>query len=113
MKIILQLRTLPTTDIGVTVEVEPRKDTGVEVETGVDVVPEVETHNARGRRSILLSSRTYGESHIPSPSASLQVWLAPVPIGFAQKLPPKKGPPTMFLPGVLAVFHLLFLDLII
>ena len=100
-------------EVGVTVGVEPGEDVGVEVETGVDVVPEVETHNARGRRSMLLLSRTYGESHIPSPSASLQVWLKPVPIGFAQKLPPRKKPPTMFLPGVLGRFHLLFLDLII
>ncbi len=100
-------------EIGVTVEVESGVDVGVEVETGVDVVPGIETHNARGRRSMLLSSRTYGKSQIPSPSASVQVWLAPVPVGFAQKLPPRKGPLTMFLPGVLERFHLLLLELII
>ncbi len=100
-------------DVGVAVEVESGVDVGVEVETGVDVVPGIETHNARGRRSMLFPSRTYSESHIPSPSASVQVWLKPVPIGFAQKLPPRKGPPMMFLPGVLERFHLLFLDWII
>ncbi len=35
----------------------------------------------------------------------MHVSLKPVPSGFAQKLPPRLGPPMMFVPGVLVVFQ--------
>ncbi len=68
---------------------------------------------ARGSLSVILSnSSIYVESIIPSPSASVAVWENPVPSGFAQKLPPMYGPPTIFLPRVFGIFQVVSMVLI-
>ena len=61
---------------------------------------------------MLPESSIYEESAIPSLSASVAFWENPVPSGFAQKLPPIYGPPTIFLPEIFATFQVVSLVLI-
>ena len=54
---------------------------------------------------MLLKSNVEGTSQIPSKFASVHVCEKPVPAGLAQKLPPRNGPPMMFMPRCLDAFQ--------
>ncbi len=68
------------------------------------------TKRISGYLSVILPlSETKGISIIPSPSESLSELRSEKPrlAGVPQKLPPRVGPPIMFLPGVFSIYQTL------